>query len=145
MYGWIHYNPSKCGCNGLGWFLTDQDVWVRCPYHGKDAPHPEDEGVGDEACDEHLKQVFRNAFHFFKSCSRGDKGFNGACRKLLLDSGIKNPEPRNWVDAAEVLYQRAEEAQEAERLLQRHLAEWEASREEAREDECDLHLMRHLP
>ena len=37
-------DDEKCVCSGCGWFLTDFDIFEKCPLHyknSKDTPHPE--------------------------------------------------------------------------------------------------------
>jgi hypothetical protein len=37
---WAHPDRDLCGCGG-GWWLSEVDTWHKCPYHDKDATHPE--------------------------------------------------------------------------------------------------------
>lgn len=37
---WAHHDRALCSCRG-GWWLSELDTWHKCPYHDKDAPHPE--------------------------------------------------------------------------------------------------------
>lgn len=45
---WADEDPEKCWCHGSGWALSQVDTWHRCPFHGADARHPEDDN--DEVC-----------------------------------------------------------------------------------------------
>lgn len=38
---WAHPEPNQCRCGGRGWVLSEVDTWHKCPYHGKNATHPE--------------------------------------------------------------------------------------------------------
>ena len=40
---WIDEDPNRCGCRGGGWFLSEVDTWHKCPVHGRDVPHPEED------------------------------------------------------------------------------------------------------
>jgi hypothetical protein len=47
-------DPTRCGCRGHGWFLSEVDTFHKCPEHYAGQPHPEDdeEPEGDfEPCE----------------------------------------------------------------------------------------------
>ena len=39
---WADEDPSRCGCRGRGWMLSDVDTWHQCPAHGRGVMHPEE-------------------------------------------------------------------------------------------------------
>lgn len=39
---WADEDPSRCGCRGKGWMLSDVDTWHQCPVHGAGVQHPEE-------------------------------------------------------------------------------------------------------
>jgi len=38
---WAHPEAERCGCCGGGWWSSEVDTWHKCPYHEKNARHPE--------------------------------------------------------------------------------------------------------
>ena len=101
---WSNPNPSRCGCRGGGWFLSDVDSWHECPYHGG-TPYPEDD-YHEEAWDHaaHERAIYVTAWRHFR-----DEGvalgmnadlFTACCRREL---GTGEHTPAEWVDAADAL------------------------------------------
>jgi len=78
---WANPNPLTCECRGRGWLLSDHDTWHKCPYHGKDAPHPEWECDGFDFA-AHREKVFTDAYDYFcREAARLDiKDFDATCR-----------------------------------------------------------------
>jgi len=103
---WADMNLRRCPCRGRGWFLSDFDTWHRCPIHGKNVPHPEDNQTEFDFR-AHLLQGHRNAFESLRSEAHlaGYQGsFTEACRVELALQGVSHPATAaQWVNAAEVV------------------------------------------
>lgn len=39
----MHPDPTRCGCGGRGWALSQVDTWHHCPTHYNGQRHPEDD------------------------------------------------------------------------------------------------------
>jgi len=136
---WQDTNPSKCGCRGRGWYLSDLDTWHKCSIHGHDAPCPEDETEDTFDWRAHFRRNNANAFRTFRAAARaegwkgGDAQFILACKGILSDKGFRGiPEPSDWINAAEALVEKAyqdkvtrEELAAVQRAEQEEAAYWD--------------------
>jgi hypothetical protein len=131
---WQDENPSRCGCGGRGWYLSDVDTWHLCSLHGLNAPCPEDETEETFDWRAHYRRNNVNAFRSFREAARAE-GWEGsnlqfilACRDILRNLGIKPfPDQADWVNAAEAMIEKARQdkaAREEQAYWDREHAAW---------------------
>lgn len=104
---WNEINPSRCPCRGTGWLLSGYDTWHRCHVHGAGVPHPEDE-EGRDGFDStaHSRKLLRAAYRQLQETSGLTRdAFRYAVNVRL--TGIDNPSPEEWVDAADAISREA--------------------------------------
>ena len=100
-------NPSRCPCNGSGWFLSDYDTWHKCSIPHKGQPHPEDE-CGQDTFDYEgaALETDREAYRYFQEQSGlSPREFRQAVENHLADEGIHrdDAERRERVNAADAV------------------------------------------
>lgn len=97
---WAEQNPSRCPCRGNGWFLSDWDIWFKCPIHGWNVPHPDEEAVFDD--DAHWLHCMRSAYTMFRIQSgMTSKEFRANIEPHAPEAFFWTP--ADWVNAAEEL------------------------------------------
>ena len=98
---WADLNPFTCPCRS-GWLLSDFDTWHRCPVHGHDVPHPEDDSPSAEAFDSVANglKVCREAYKIFRDVARRD-GFKGNFKLACMSRIGDDRSPKAWVNAAD--------------------------------------------
>ena len=102
-------NPSKCPCQGRGWFLSDYDTWHRCPIHGVGLPHPEDEDAQwtSQQTWVHHRDYCREAYkYFWRQSGLSSREFLLKCTDEVKLRWDFVPHPHQWVDAADAVAER---------------------------------------
>jgi len=102
LNAWADPNPFICLCRGSGWLLSDLDSWHKCPWHGENVPHPEED---DQDFDPkaHLLDQARSAFVYFREEAR-KAGFVGNFPQACLKAAGKTDlSPMEWLVAAELV------------------------------------------
>ena len=94
---WAEPSYIACPCRH-GWFLSDLDTWHRCPFHGRDVPHPEDEQAQfDYAA--HQIRMLRQDWRLAQERS----GLSRAAFRRCVSVAVRHlqaPTPTEWVTAA---------------------------------------------
>ena len=99
-------NPSRCPCNGSGWFLSDYDTWHECGTHFQGQPHPEDDCDSDFDFEAVSLENDREAYRYFQEQSGlSPREFRQAVENHLADEGIHrdDAERRERVNAADAV------------------------------------------
>ena len=102
--------PSRCGCRGGGWIVTDYDTRHECPLHYRDQPNPEFEYEIDDAVWDAVRlDLDREAYACIRRGSVEDLMRAGLTEEQAFERFLfgvtgrlpANPRPEDWLEAAD--------------------------------------------